>query len=61
MPLWEGRSFNPEITALDPKTGQGNPMATYAFATQGALVSLDMESGAMEVLTIVACHNVAGQ
>ena len=33
-------------------------MATYAFATQGALVSLDMESGDLEVLTIVACHDV---
>ena len=50
--------FYPEITALDPKTGQGTPMATYAFATQGALVSLDMESGVLEVLTIVACHDV---
>jgi nicotinate dehydrogenase medium molybdopterin subunit len=50
--------FYPEITALDPKTGQGAPMATYAFATQGALVSLDMESGDLEVLTIVACHDV---
>jgi CO/xanthine dehydrogenase Mo-binding subunit len=50
--------FYPEITALDPQTGQGNPMATYAFATQGALVSLDMESGDLEVLTIVACHDV---
>ena len=50
--------FHPEITALDPRTGQGNPMATYAFATQGALVSLDMDSGEVEVLSIVACHDV---
>jgi CO/xanthine dehydrogenase Mo-binding subunit len=50
--------FNPEITTLDPKTGQGIPMATYAFATQGALVSLDVDTGEVEVLSIVACHDV---
>jgi CO/xanthine dehydrogenase Mo-binding subunit len=50
--------FNPEITELDPKTGQGCPMATYAYATQGALVSLDVESGETEVLSVIACHDV---
>jgi CO/xanthine dehydrogenase Mo-binding subunit len=50
--------FNPEITELDPKTGQGCPMATYAYATQGALVSLDVDTGEVEVLSIVACHDV---
>ena len=50
--------FDPEIKALDPKTGQGNPFATYAFATQGALVSLDVDSGQVEVLSVVACHDI---
>jgi nicotinate dehydrogenase large molybdopterin subunit len=50
--------FDPEIVPLDPRTTQGSPMATYAFATQGALVSLDVESGQVEVLTVVACHDV---
>ena len=33
-------------------------MATYAFATQGALVSVDVDSGEVEVLSLVACHDV---
>ena len=33
-------------------------MATYAFATQAALVAVDVESGEVEVLSIVACHDV---
>ena len=50
--------FDPEVVPLDPKTGQGSPMATYAFATQGALVSVDMASGQVEVLSVIACHDV---
>jgi len=50
--------FDPETKALDPKTAQGSPMATYAFATQGALVSVDVDSGEVEVLSLVACHDV---
>jgi CO/xanthine dehydrogenase Mo-binding subunit len=50
--------FSPAITSLDPETGQGDPMATYAFATQGALVSVDVHSGQVEVLDMIACHDV---
>jgi CO/xanthine dehydrogenase Mo-binding subunit len=50
--------FDPEVVPLDPKTSQGSPMATYAFATQGALVSVDMASGQIEVLSVIACHDV---
>ena len=56
-PVGEG-FFEPQLKALDPKTTQGEPMATYAFATQAALVSLDLDSGEVEVLSIVACHDV---
>jgi len=56
-PAGEGK-FDPETTALDPKTGQGSPYATYAFATQGALVSVDLDSGEVGVLDVVACHDV---
>ena len=45
-------------TPLDPQTTQGHPMATYAFATQGALISLDVDSGEVEVLRVVASHDV---
>ena len=50
--------YDPEFVALDPQTGQGEPMATYAFATQAALVGVDVESGEVEVLSVVACHDV---
>ena len=56
-PVGEG-FFEPQLKALDPKTTQGEPMATYAFATQAALVSLDLDSGEVEVLSVVACHDV---
>ncbi len=56
-PVGEG-SFDPQLKALDPRTTQGEPMATYAFATQAALVSLDVDSGEVEVLSVLACHDV---
>jgi len=58
IPLFAEGAFDPEFIALDPKTGQGEPMATYAFATQAALVSVDVGSGEVEALSIVACHDV---
>lgn len=60
----EGRSpvgkgvFHPQTTALDPETGQGSPYATYAFATQGALVSVDLDTGEISVRELIACHDV---
>lgn len=56
-PVAEGR-FNPEIKPLDQETGQGIPYGTYAFATQGALVSVDQDSGEVEVLDVVASHDM---
>lgn len=56
-PIGEG-VFDPEITPLDPKSTQGSPVATYAFATQAALVSVDMDSGESEVMCILASHDV---
>jgi CO/xanthine dehydrogenase Mo-binding subunit len=49
---------DPPFVPLDKKTAQGEPMGTYAFATQAALVGVDMESGEVEVLKFVACHDV---
>ncbi len=57
IPVGEGR-FDPNTTGLDPETGQGIPYATYAFATQGALVSVDMDTGEVEVIEILASHDV---
>ncbi|MBM4312480.1 MAG: xanthine dehydrogenase family protein molybdopterin-binding subunit [Deltaproteobacteria bacterium] len=58
IPLTAEGVFDPEFIALNPVTGQGAPMATYAFATQAALVAVDTGSGEVEVLSIVACHDV---
>ena len=49
---------DPPFVPLDKETGQGEPMGTYAFATQAALVGVDGESGEVEVLKFIACHDV---
>lgn len=49
---------NPDTTTLDPETGQGIPYATYAFATQAALVKVDRDTGQVEVLKVIAAHDV---
>jgi CO/xanthine dehydrogenase Mo-binding subunit len=57
VPAAEG-FYDPDFIPLDPETGQGAPMATYAFAAQGALVAVDVGTGEVEVLSVVACHDV---
>jgi len=57
FPVAEGR-FIPDVSTLDEKTSQGVANATYAYATQGALVSVDMESGEVVVLSMLASHDV---
>jgi CO/xanthine dehydrogenase Mo-binding subunit len=51
-------SFDPEITRLDPETGQGAPYATYAFATHLAEVEVDTETGRVKVNRVIASHDV---
>jgi CO/xanthine dehydrogenase Mo-binding subunit len=50
--------FDPETTRLDSKTGQGAPYATYAFATHLAEVEVDMETGKVKVIRVIASHDV---
>ena len=50
--------FDPETTKLDPKTGQGSPYATYAFATHLAEVEVDLETGKVKVNRVIASHDV---
>ena len=58
LPLtWNG-FFDPETVPLDPETGQGVPYATYAYACQLALVSVDTLTGEVRVEKIVAAHDV---
>jgi len=56
-PVAEGR-FLPPVVSLDKKTGQGVPMGTYGFATQAALVGVDTGTGEVELLELVASHDV---
>lgn len=43
---------------VDPETAQGDAYATYCWATQLAEVEVDTETGKVEVLRIVAAHDV---
>jgi nicotinate dehydrogenase large molybdopterin subunit len=54
---WQGY-FDPETVPLDPQNGQGVPYATYAFAAQLALVSVDVLTGEVAVERVVAAHDV---
>jgi CO/xanthine dehydrogenase Mo-binding subunit len=55
--VWQGY-FDPETTPLDPETGRGVPYATYAFACQLALVEVDVLTGEVRVVEVVAAHDV---
>ena len=50
--------FNPQTTPLDPETGEGNPYATYSFATHLAQVEVDLETGEVRVLKMAAFNDV---
>lgn len=43
---------------VDPETGQGNAYSTYAWASQLAEVEVDTDTGKVEVLRVVAAHDV---
>ena len=58
QPLEIEGSFDPPTHKLDPVTGQGAPYATYAFAVHAAQVAVDKDTGRVEVLRLVACHDV---
>jgi CO/xanthine dehydrogenase Mo-binding subunit len=58
IPLsWQGY-FDPVTIPLDPQTSQGAPYATYAFACHLALVTVDTQTGEVDVSRIVAAHDV---
>lgn len=58
LPLtWNG-FFDPDTVPLDPETGQGVPYATYAFACQLAMLTVDTLTGEVKVEKIVAAHDV---
>jgi CO/xanthine dehydrogenase Mo-binding subunit/aerobic-type carbon monoxide dehydrogenase small subunit (CoxS/CutS family) len=49
--------FDPPTTPLDVN-GQGVPYSCYGFATQVALVEVDLDLGTVKVLKIAAAHDV---
>ncbi|SDZ39609.1 Molybdopterin-binding domain of aldehyde dehydrogenase [Proteiniborus ethanoligenes] len=51
-------SFNPDTTSLDPVNMQGIPYACYAFATHIVEVEVDTKTGEVQVLKVVAAHDV---
>jgi CO/xanthine dehydrogenase Mo-binding subunit len=50
--------FDPPVTVLDHRTGQGDPYASYAFAAQLACVEVDTVSGLVRVPRVAAAHDV---
>jgi CO/xanthine dehydrogenase Mo-binding subunit len=50
--------FDPDTTRLDPDSGQGVPYGSYAYATQAALVKVERETGHVEVVKLIAAHDV---
>jgi len=50
--------YDPQNQMLDPKTGKGNLSSTYAYGTQGVEVEVDLETGKVKVLRVVASHDV---
>lgn len=50
--------FDPPTTPADMETAQGNPYATYAFATHMTEVEVDKTTGFCKVLKVYAAHDV---
>jgi CO/xanthine dehydrogenase Mo-binding subunit len=50
--------FDPPTSTLNPETGQGIPYATYAFACHMVDVQVDPTTGEVDVLRVVAAHDV---
>lgn len=51
-------SFNPATTLLDPVDMHGIPFACYGFATHIVEVEVDTDTGQVDVLKVVAAHDV---
>jgi CO/xanthine dehydrogenase Mo-binding subunit len=56
--LRAGGTYDPETSPLDAVTSTGRPYATYASATQVAEVEVNVRTGVVRVLRVVAAHDV---
>lgn len=50
--------YDPPNELPDWNTGKGNMSTTYAYGTQGVEVEVDIETGEVKILRIVAAHDV---
>ncbi|MGQ0668871.1 MAG: xanthine dehydrogenase family protein molybdopterin-binding subunit [Actinomycetota bacterium] len=51
-------TFRAETGDFDPRTGQGKTFPDYTYGTHAVEVAVDPETGSVEVLRYVACHDV---
>ena len=59
LPLSNLAQFNAPFTEpLDPETGQGRIWPDFTFGAQAVEVAVDTETGQVDVLKSVACHDV---
>jgi CO/xanthine dehydrogenase Mo-binding subunit len=59
IPLYNVAQFNaPFRELIDFKTGQGQVFPDFTFGTHAAAVSVDVETGVIKVLKLVACYDV---
>ncbi|MFQ5912438.1 MAG: xanthine dehydrogenase family protein molybdopterin-binding subunit [Nitrospinota bacterium] len=50
--------YRVEESPLDPESGQGRVSTFFMFAAQGAEIEVDLETGKLEVLRLIAAHDV---
>jgi len=50
--------YNNTTPDVNPETNQGDAYATYSFATQVVEVEVDTETGKVDILNVVAIHDV---
>jgi len=59
LPLADLAQFNAPFTeGLDPETGQGDIWPDFTFGAHAVEIAVDTETGEIEVLKSVACHDV---
>ncbi len=58
VPIVETAWHDVTTKDVDPETGQGKAYSTYSWASQLAEVEVDTDTGQVEVLRIVAAHDV---
>ncbi len=58
LPVAHMSTFFAESGDFDPRTGKGQTFPDYTYGTHAAEVSVDLETGVVEVLAYIGCHDV---